>query len=256
MSPRRRCALALVVTALVLAGLRIAAPDPTTRREWALGVMLPLGFGHQIAAVACRRRRPRRRLERVLGYATLASSGVSFAWLLTGPAAVPLLAALAAVAVWHGIENERAMARAAAPNGNGRLAPLSRSPREQTSLLLATGLGLAAIWGLPQLAHAALRWGAPAGLCAWTAEELMAALLFHHIVSFLIFHVVRPAGIVVRSGSGARLVLSHVLPIGLAFASYAWWPALFAFFAAPTFYLFCSFAHALDTSRARGLAPG
>ena len=250
MNAARRRVLSLAATMLVLVALRNAAPDPATRREWALLVMLPLGYGHQIAAVALRRSSGRR-LERGLALLAVGVGGASFVWLLSGASAGPLIALLTAIAVWHVVENEAAMTRV----GSSRLAPLSRSPRHQAALLLVSGLVLLAAFALPRLAHPALRLGVPSRLCVWSAEELIAGLLFYHVVSFLFFYAAPRVGARRPRGWGLRLTLSHALPVVVLLLSHALWPSLSVLLASPPLYLFCSCVHALSTVSTRGVEP-
>jgi hypothetical protein len=251
---RRRRLLAFAITALVVLALRSAAPDPATRRAWAVLGMLPLGYGHQLAALWLGRRTGGRRVT-LLGGAAFSSAAAGFEWLLAGPAAATLLGGLAIFSLWHVVENELALPRAVA-QGRLRLPPLSPSARQHARPVLWTVVLLAVVLGLPRLGPTALRLGLAGEWGIWTAEELIAIPLFHHVVTFLVH------GLLPEEGESVwwvrrrrRVVLAHLLPLGIGFALDAWRPGLFAVLASPPLYLFCSVAHAVQTLGARGLAP-
>jgi len=236
-----------------MAALRHAAPDLATRRAWAFAGLLPLGYGHQLAALWPGRGIPTRRAP-ALGLAAFASAALGLGWLLTRSAAAPLLGLLAAVAVWHVVENEVALARAGTRGGSLRLPALSRAPGRHVWTLLWTLALLAAAFSLPRLAPLALRWGVGARWVIWTSEELVAAVLLHHVVSFLVLGLTSGRGVGRRPGRRWRIVCLHLLPLAAGLACQSGWPALFGVLASPPLFLLCSVAHAVQTVRSRGAA--
>jgi hypothetical protein len=237
---RRAAALAIVVAAL--AALRALVPDPAQRRDAMLLAMIPLGYGHVLGAVWFGARRGRR-LRELASFAAAAIVAVGLAGAVPG-ATIPLAVALAAAAIWHGLENEVAIG---AVGRGGRLPALPRAPRGHVVPLAATATAIGVGIATPWLAAPALRAGLPVPLAVWTAEEVFAALLLHHVVSWGL-HAARP-------GRVRAVVALHALPLAVGAGGAAMWPAAHAVATAPLPYLVVAVAHALHTAWQRGLAP-
>lgn len=235
MSARGRRAAALGIVLATLVGLRLLVPDPALRRESMLLVMIPLGYGHVLGALFLGKGWARR----VRGFGGSAIGVVGLLWMPV--AAVPLALVLAALAVWHVVEND------CADTGSGRLPPLPGSLRPHLGPLLASACLVGVAAATPWLTHPALRLGVPHGFAAWTAEEVLAAVLYYHVVAW----VLRAA----RPGRTLPLLAFHAVPLVLAVASALVWPAAHALATAPLPYLVSSVAHALHTSWERGLSP-
>jgi hypothetical protein len=249
----RLAALAGVV-ALTLV-LRALAPDPGARREWLVIAALGLGYGHQLGALWFGlRRRTRAPIEWALLATTAASVGVLFALLLASSVAPWLIVALALLAAWHVLENDAALGRGSARGV--RLPPL---PRACAPHLAACGAAAALVglaWLAPRGAPIAVAAGIPVWLAAWTAEEVIAALLLYHAASWIgrALAASPPWG-VARKRRAAAILLVHALPFALLGGARELAPAAFALAVAPPVYLLLSAAHAVHTCVERGLEP-
>lgn len=247
MTPRARRAAALAIVLAALAALRALVPDPAQRRETMFLLMIPLGYGHVLGAAWFGAGRAGR-LRQLASFAAAALGGVWLVGVIPG-ASPPLAFAFAAVAVWHVVENE--IAAGAAPRGApprcGRLPPLPRALRGHAQPLAATATAIGVALATPWLARPALRAGLPVPLAVWNAEEVLAAILFHHVVSWAL-HTVRP-------GRTRAIVAVHAIPLAIGVGGAAVWPAAHAVVAAPLPYLLVAVAHALHTAWLRGIAP-
>jgi hypothetical protein len=248
-----RCVSLVGTTALVLT-LRAFAPDPGARRSWLLLAALGLGYGHQLGALCFGRRRRVAPLTLALLATTALTGGLVFAMLLASPAAPLLLVTLALVAAWHVLENDAALGRAGA--GGLRLPPLPRARALRLAPIAAAVALVGLAWQAPGLAPRAVAAGLPIWLAAWTAEEVIAALLLYHTACWLGRAVAAtPAGRRLRTRRCAVVLLVHALPLALMAGARELAPAVFAFAAAPPIYLLLSAAHAVHTCVERGLEP-
>lgn len=250
--------------------LHAFAPAAPERVVWLYLLALPLGYGHLLgAAVFARSRRVSSGAppaSRRLAAAFAASSALSllalYAWSLGVRALVPwVVVPMLLLSVWHIVENDLALGRAY--RSGLRLGPLVRSPRHQLLALVPTaGVGIAALATEEGAVIARAWFGATLGvrLPIVPLDELVAAVLIYHAVSWLIFFEDR-ARALAASGvfDGARLRRSvlalHAGPLVLNAALYWWLPALYVWVASPLLYLFWSALHALHTAALRGFEP-
>lgn len=251
MTPRARRVAALAIVVAAFAAFRILVPDPAQRREAMLVWLVPLGYGHVLGSVWFGARRGDR-MRQLVAFTAVALGGVWLVGAIPG-APLPLAVALAAVAIWHAMENEAAMgargqagADRAAPH-RGPLPPLPRAPGGHALPTSATAAALGVALAVPWLAHPALSVGLPVALAVWTAEDVIAAVLIHHVVSWAL--------LAARPGRIRAVVALHALPLAAGLGSAAAWPAAHAAVAAPLPYLVVSLAHALHTAWQRGVAP-
>ena len=231
-------ATGIVLATVVL--LRAAFPDAAVRREWSAVVLLSLGYGHQLGALAAGFRRGAGRRALL----TLAAIGSGFATLLALLPPAPLVALLTAIAVWHVFENERAMARIGGRAASSRLPALALAGAAQTALL-ALAATFAVLAAPSEIARIALGIGLPPAFAVWTWEDLIGLLLFHHVVSWALFAA--------RAGRRRSVAASHIVPLVAAAASVLVWPATVGWLASPLPYLMTSVAHAIHTALERGV---
>ena len=251
---RLRVATLFGVAALVLA-IRALAPDPGMRRAALLLAALGVGYGHQLGAFAFARRRARSALDRLMLATTALSIGLAFAWALASAAAPWLLVSLAALAAWHVIENDVALARAAP--GRMRLPPLSRGVWPHLAAFTAAAAVVATALAAPGLAPSLVARGAPVWLAAWTPEEVIAVLLLHHSAVWGVrgWQARAEAGPAFVPGHRASILLLHALPLVALAGAHELAPAAFAWALSPPIYLLLSTAHAIHTCVERGLEP-
>lgn len=236
MTARGRRLAALAIVAVTLASLRLLLPDPAQRRDCMLLLMVPLGYGHVAGALLIGKGRSRR-VWQFSGF----TIGI-LAVLLAAPGGLPIAFVLAVLAAWHVMENDLADA------GRGRLPPLPRAGRRHLGPLFATVAVVTLAAATPWLTQPALRAGVPVELAAWNAEEVFAAVLYYHVVSWVLHAA--------RAGRRYRVFALHALPLALSVAGALAWPAAHALATAPAPYLVLSVAHALHTVWERGLDPG
>jgi hypothetical protein len=220
------------------------------RRTWLSLVALLLGYGHLLGASSSSRSDGGSGLDRLFVGLSAATALCAFTWAMHGAGRLPVLAALGAIAGWHILENDRAMAYG---GDAGRLPPLPRRVRPHAIALGATLLlvviALAASGAGPQLAV-----GRPAPPLV-ALEELAAALLLYHAITWILFvlECTRHLPTVAARARRRRLLWVHALPVALIAAAWHWLPDVHAVLASPALYLFWSGMHALQTARARGL---
>ncbi len=238
----------------LLLGIRAIAPGPGAQRNMLLQVALGLGYGHLIGALLFGRRRRRGVLDRLLQGVTLLTAGVAFALALASSAGPALLVPLAVLAAWHILENDQALARAAA--GSTRLPPLPRAVWPHLSAACgALALVLVAIF-VSRFAPWLVGAGAPLWLVRWNPEEAIAALLLYHTLVWLGRSLAGTRGAAHARARRAAIVAVHALPLLALCGAGALGPAALAFAVSPILYLFLSAAHAFHTCFERGLEPG
>lgn len=247
-----RVGAAAFVATLALA-TRALEPDPGARRAALLGVALGLGYGHQLGAWWFARRHGRRSpLARAARGLTLLTASLAFALALASPAAPWLLVALAALAVWHVVENDLSLSRDA--RAGLQLPPLARSAGPHLASLLASAAAVALVFAAPGLAPVLVAWGVPPVLAAWTPEEGIAVLLLYHVAVWGGRSLGAPSLGPAAGGRAGRVLAAHLLPLGLLLAASGLAPGVYAWLASPSLYLFLSALHAVHTSLERGFA--
>lgn len=243
----------LAAVAALLLAVRASVPGPDAQRQLFQVVASGLGYGHLLGALLLGRRR-RGLHGRVLLAVTLLTAGVAFGPLLVTSLGPALLVPFAALAVWHVLENEHALAQAGP--GSLRLPPLPRSAGTHVRAALGALALVLLLLLVSRYAPWLVRAGAPLWLVRWSPDEVIAALLLHHTLVWLgrgLFE----AGAAARIRGGRTAVLAvHALPPLALFALGAVDPAAFFFVASPALYLFFSAAHAVHTSIERGLVSG
>jgi hypothetical protein len=236
-------------------GVRTSALDPVAQRNVLLFAASGLGYGHLLAAVCFGRSGRSCLRQRVLvGLAALAG-GITFAQLLLASTGPVLLLPLAALALWHTLENELAIARTEA--GSLRLPPLTRALRPHALSAGAALVILVAVLLLPRFAPWLVGLGAPLWLVRTGPDEVVAALLLHHSLVWLGRSLVAaPRSSSCMSGRRAALAILHTLPlIGLVALGQVREATSLAFLTSPALFLFLSVAHAFHTCFERGLEP-
>jgi hypothetical protein len=263
----RAWGLAVVVGFLAL--LRQVAPEPAQRAVWLYLVALPLGYGHILGAAVFSRSRRRgpeeqpslRRLRAAFVATSLLSLFAAYAWALESTALQPLvLAPILLIFGWHVVENDLALGRAY--RDGLRLPAVGRAPGPSAGALLFTAVvALAAFSTREGQLFSRVYFGAPpVPAQPWvTLDEIIAALLLYHTISWLIFFEDRVRALRRASREQAarlrrRVFVFHLAPCAVNAALYLWLPGLHLFVAAPVFYLFWSSVHAAHTAWVRGLA--
>jgi hypothetical protein len=261
--------LALAAVAAFLGLLRQIAPEPAQRAVWLYLVALPLGYGHILGAAsfshALRRGSDGKPGVLLLRAAFLAASLLSlfaaYAWALRSTALQPwVLAPVLLLFGWHVAENDLALGRGY--REGLRLAPVARGLRPHGfALLVSSGVALATFSTREGQVFSRVYFGASlVAAQPWlTLDEITAAFLLYHTISWLIFFEDRVRALRRRSDVQAarlrRQVLAfHLVPCAVNAALYLWLPAVHSFAALPAFYLFWSAVHAVDTAWVRGLA--
>jgi len=267
--PRNRV-LALAFVAAFLGLLRWLAPAPAERAVWLYLVALPLGYGHLIGAVVFSRSRRRssgaQGASRLLVAAFVASSLLTlfaaFTWALRSTVLQPLvLAPVLVLFGWHIVENDLALGRSY--RDGLRLPPVTRAVRHHgIALALTAGVGLATFSTREGALFSRVYFGAAlVPVQPWlTLDELTAAFLLYHTLSWLLFFEDRVRALQRSSGAQAarlrrRVLAFHAIPLVVNAALYYWLPAVHFYVAAPAFYLFWSSLHTLHTAMVRGLEP-
>jgi hypothetical protein len=267
--PRNRAA-ALAIAAAFLGFLRGMAPAPEERATWLYLIVVPLGYGHVIGAsvFARSRRAPARAPGRervsaaVFESSSLATIFSLYTWALGSPQLQPfVLAPILLLFAWHVAENDLALGRAY--RDRMRLPPVSTGPRSGACALLLVVAGGVVAFSTREgagFAHAYFgRTLLPAQ--AWlTLDELAAALVLYHTVSWLLFFEDRARALRLHSAAQAarlrrRVLAFHAAPVVLVAVLARWLPETEAFLAAPAHYFFWSAMHSIHTAVARGLAP-
>jgi hypothetical protein len=241
----------LALVAALALGVRASVPADAQRQLFQV-VVSGLGYGHLLGALLLGRRRHGLR-DRMLLAVTLWTAGVAAGpWLVTsvGPA---LLIPFAALAVWHVLENDRALGRA--DTGSLRLPPLPRGAGTQLRMALGALALVLLLLLVSRYAPWLVRAGAPLWLVRWSPDEVVGALLLHHTLVWLGRGLFEAGSARLRGGRAAVLAV-HALPLLALAAIGAADPAAFFFVASPALYLFLSAAHAIHTSVERGLEPG
>ena len=268
MARNRVLALAFVVVFLGL--LRWLAPAPAERAVWLYLIALPLGYGHVIGAAVFARSRSRRPREdaasRVL-FGAFVGSGVlslfaAYAWALGSAGLQPfVLAPILLLFGWHIVENDFALGRAY--REGLRLGPVSRAAGPHGAALLFTACVGLVVFSTREgtLFSRAYFGGALVPVQAWlTLDELTAAFLLYHTLSWLLYFEARVRALQRTAASEAarlrrRVLAFHLVPFMLNAGLYLWLPTVHFYFAAPAFYLFWSALHSLHTAALRGLEP-
>lgn len=232
-SPALRNRLLSAAVALVVVGsARSAIPDVAERAVFLYVVVAALGYAHLIGATGILHRGIGRDRLRWLAGSTLALLGlVLHTELLRGfPGWLP---ALLALATWHSIENDRAMAHAYAAGG-ARLSPVAGSPGQAIAMFAAAAVGLAAL----RLEHGP------------HFADLYALTTLHHLISWGVFvwdrRPRRERGPVI-----ALHVASAGVCVGLVLAGGGASAALRTAVLSPAVYLYWSTLHTLHTARRR-----
>lgn len=252
---RVRLASAAVVAAW-LGAARVLVPEPEPRAALHYAAVAALGYGHLLGATRAGRGAFARArggalppaLHAWLELALVASFAPLYALAATHVPA--LVVASLAVAVWHAVENDRALP--AALRAGARLGPIPRSRRAQ-----APALALAALAALAAGLELGGRVRLPFG-------DLFAAAILHHLVSWLLVVESGRRALAARNPGaarrlGRRLAALHAAPLAAAAAVAAAPDAaparLLAPLLAPPLYLYFSAVHVAATAWARGLAP-
>jgi hypothetical protein len=264
----RLLALAIVVAFLGL--LRLVAPTPAERAVWLYLIALPLGYGHIIGAAAFSRARwggsrapaGARLLRAAFAGTSLLSLFAAYAWALRSTTLQPfVLAPILAVFGWHIVENDLELGRAY--REGLRIGPVVRSAGPHAAALLFTAcVGLAVFSTREGALFSHAYFGAAlVPIQSWlTLDELTAAFLLYHTVSWLLFFEARVRALRRTAASEAarlrrRVLAFHLIPCAANAALYLWLPSVHSFAAVPAFYLFWSSVHAVHTALVRGLAP-
>ena len=266
----RNRVLALAVVGAFLGLLRWIAPASAERAVWLYLVALPLGYGHVIgAAVFSRSRTPRSKGQgesRLLAAAFVGSSLVtllvSYTWALRSTALQPfVLGPILLLFGWHIVENDLALGRSYADGL--RLGPVLRGARQNgIALVLTAGISLVAFSTREGALFSRVYFGnALLPVQPWlTLDELSAAFLLYHTVSWLLFFEDRARALHQRSAAEAahlrrRLLAFHGVPLLLNAALYFWLPWAYLYVAAPALYFLWSSLHAIHTGWVRGFEP-
>jgi hypothetical protein len=266
----QRRMLAVAVTWLCFAASRALVPEPVARADLQYLAVTTLGYGHLLGAIVFARRRAGAAPARARGFGFGGSVAVGaclaafciYTELLRAAPWLPIL--LLMVSIWHGLENDRALARA---QGHPlRLEAVRASPRELgRDLALTLALGVLALLTTPLSERVALL-PSPALLRLDLSEWISFADLFtlstgYHIVSWLLFFAERRRALL-DAGDGVaaralaiRLAVVHAPPLALCLAlSAQGGPGALggrAFLFSPAVYLFWSAVHAGQTAQAR-----
>jgi len=268
---RRHVSLTLGTVSLYLGSMYAIEPDPLIRSLLHYRVVIILGYGHLIGAVAgdiARRRRSganaalvAERTSRRLLVIALLFSLYCFALDQLPALVLPLLM----LSTWHSVENEWAL-HSAYRHGKS-LPPLSGSPRVQLGTLALTALVLAIAGGtleredfgdLLPLAIAEVATTRP--LAPLSFGDVFAASTLLHLVGWLVFLGQRGAaqGTVSRNRTVRLLACTHLPVMGLCLALLALpadtLPTLHAAIFSPAIYLFWSTLHVGQTGVSRGRA--
>jgi len=262
--------LALALVSAFLGLLRWLAPTPEERAVWLYLIALPLGYGHVIGAALFSRSRRRSSGEqgasRLLFAAFVGSSLLTlllvYAWALNSTALQPfVLAPILLLFGWHIVENDLALGHAY--REELRLGPVPRSVGLHAAAFLFTAcVGLVVFSTREGALFSRAYFGAAlVPVQAWlTLDELTAAFLLYHTLSWLLFFEARVRALRRTAASKAarlrrRVLAFHLVPLVLNAALYLWVPAAHFYLAAPAFYLFWSALHSLHTATLRGLEP-
>jgi hypothetical protein len=266
----RNRVLALAFVGVFLGLLHWVAPAPAERSVWLYLVALPLGYGHVIGAAAfARSRAPGSRVKgssRLLFTAFVGSSLLTllavYTWALRSTALQPfVLGPILLLFGWHIVENDLALGRSY--RDGLRLGPVVRGVRRHAvALLLTAGVGLAAFSTREGAVFSRAYFGAAlVPVQRWlTLDELSAAFILYHTLSWLLFFEDRVRALRQRSAREAlrlrrRVLAFHLVPLLLNGALYLWLPSVFFYLAAPALYFFWSSLHAIHTAWVRGPAP-
>jgi hypothetical protein len=257
-------------------------PDPRLRAERQYLFVLSIGYGHLIGAAVFGAARTRALVPAGVSpglFGAFVATSVltafsGYVWIASAYPAfyVPLLA----VSLWHIVENDRAIARAA--RAGGSLAPLERGVMAQlgvlatTAALVVTGDALLrpADYGttLDGTIFASLR-GVVRGLLGtelaaserFAFGDFFSAVTLYHLIGFLVFFAERTRAQARRGQPTAalwrRLLWVHLPPIALCAALVAIRDPraerLRELVFSPGIYLFWSVLHVVQTVLARGV---
>ena len=161
---------------------------------------------------------------------------------------------------WHVVENDLTLGRGY--REGLRLPPVARAIHPHSvALLLSAGVALASFSTREGQIFSRVYFGVAlvAGQPWLTLDEITAAFVLYHTISWLIFFEDRVRALRRSSGVQAvrlrrRVLAFHLFPCAANAVLYLWLPGLHFFVAAPAFYLFWSSLHAVHTSWVRGLA--
>lgn len=246
----RTCTIACVAAYLLV--MRQLVPDHAVRADRHYLVVITLGYGHLIGA-AVFGRHPLQRVLRPCGSPALAAASllcaiaslyIAYAWALQRWPL--LLAPLLGLATWHTVENDRMLGRAYL---QGLALPtLERGARAQLTAIGSSALivCLAAALLLParDVTTGALGFG-----------DLFAATTLYHLVSWLLLLFDR--ALLARSSAATLWPLAavHLAPallcIGAVLSSAEAARELRALLFSPSFYLFWSLLHVVQTALTR-----
>jgi hypothetical protein len=255
--------LAAGLVGLLLALMRLLAPQAIQRQEWLYLIALPIGYGHLLGAARFARSRraagPSSLLTMAFGGASVLNLLVGYTWALHTPALqMAVLVPMLLVSAWHIAENDLALGRSY--RDDLRLGRVPRAIRHHALAAAWTaGVGLLALSTRSGVHFAMLSFGGPAVplQTAFTIDELATAILLYHAVSWILFFEDRARALpeVAAGHLRKRLLWLHAIPLALNAALYLWVPAVHFYVAAPTLYLFWSVLHAFQTAFVRGLEP-
>ena len=255
--------LAAALVGLLLALIKLLAPQPMQRQEWLYLVALPIGYGHLLGAALFSRSRyatkPSSLLTTAFAAASILSLLAGYTWALHTPTLqMAVLVPMLLVSAWHIAENDLALGRSY--RDDLCLGCVPRAIRHHALAAAWTaGVGLLALSTRSGVHYAMLNFGGPAVplQTAFAIEELATAVLLYHAISWILFFGDRARALpeVAARQLRRRLLWLHAIPLALNAALYFWVPAIHFYAAAPTLYLFGSVLHAFQTAFARGLEP-